>query len=140
MIKELQLVRTQYAERYYWDYVISGQPLWQYLKMLQPYGVTPFGFFPNQQEQMRALKEFRVQQKTYLADSRIMLYICTCCGDIGCGAVTAKIIDKGSQIIWTKFASQDAREAEGIYIIPTVPDLIFDRAGYFKALSVVGKM
>ncbi|MBC9933153.1 hypothetical protein [Chitinophaga qingshengii] len=97
-------------------------------------------FLSDQQEQMRALKEFRLQQKTYLADSRITLYICTCCGDIGCGAVTAKIIDNGSQVIWTKFASQDAREAEDIYIIPTVPDLIFDRAHYFKALSVIGKM
>jgi isopentenyl phosphate kinase len=98
--------------------------------------VTPFGFFPSEEEQKRALKEFRLQQKTQLVDNRIELYICESCGDISCGSITAKIIDSGDKIIWTHFASQSNPDEIGEEI--QVEGIEFERQNYFKAFATLG--
>lgn len=136
MIKDLQLVWTkhpniEYSERQYLDYIISGQPLREYLGIESKSSVTPFGFFSNKLEQKRILKEFRLQQRTKLVGNRIELYICDCCGDIGCGAITVKILDKGDKIIWVHFANQC--DPDGIGEEIKVGVIEFDRQNYFKA-------
>jgi hypothetical protein len=141
MTKDLQLVWTkhsskEYSDRQYLDFVISGQPLREYLGIKSKSSVTPFGFFPSKEEQKRILKEFRLQQKTQLSGDRIELYICECCGDIGCGAITVKIIDRGDKIIWTYFANQSDPDEIGDEI--RVDQIEFDRQNYFKVFSNIG--
>ena len=99
MTKDLQLIWTnhpskEYSDKQYLDYLISGQPLREHLGITSESSVTPFGFFSNKEEQKRILKEFKVQQKTQLSGDRIELYICECCGDISCGAITVKKIGR----------------------------------------------
>ena len=141
MTKDLQLIWTnhpskEYSGRQYLDYIISGQPLREYLGIKSKSSVTPFGFFPSKEEQKTILKEFRLQQKTQLVGDRIELYICECCGDIGCGAITAKIIDKGDKIVWTHFANQNDPDEIGEEIV--VDQIEFDRQSYFKVFSNIG--
>ena len=141
MSKNLQLCWTkhqskEYSDRKYLDYIISGQPLREYLGIKNKSSVTPFGFFPREEEQRRALKEFRLQQKPQLADNRIELYICESCGDIGCGSITAKIIDSGDKIIWTHFASQTDPDKIGEEI--EAEQIEFNRQTYFKAFATLG--
>ena len=138
MIKDLQLIWTnhpnkEYSGRQYLDYIISGQPLREYLGIKSNSSVTPFGFFPNKEEQKRILKEFRLQKKTRLVGDRIELYICECCGDISCGSITVKIIDNGDKIVWTNFASQSDPDEIGEEI--RVDQIEFDRQSYFSAFS-----
>jgi hypothetical protein len=109
----------------YLDYTISGQSLKSYLGMPNSSDVTPFGWFLNKEEQQKALKELRLQTKSELVDSRVELYICAACGDIGCGAVTAKVIDKGDRIVWSEFASQS--DPDEISEVIEVEDLEFER-------------
>lgn len=141
MTKDLQLVWTkhpskEYSDRQYLDYVISGQPLRDYLGVKNKSSVTPFGFFPSKEDQKRILKEFRLQQRTRLLGGRIELYICECCGDLGCGAITVKIMDRGDKIIWTYFANQSDPDEIGEEI--RVDQIEFDRQNYFKAFSNIG--
>jgi len=141
MIKTLQLSWTKHqskdtSDQQYLDYIVSGQSLREYLGIENKSSVTPFGFFPNKEELKRSLKEFRLQQKTYLPGDRIELYICDCCGDIGCGAITAKIIDEGDKIIWTNFANQSRHDEIGQEI--QVEQIEFERQMYFKAFSIIG--
>ena len=115
MIKDLQLKWTHHPDnkfsgRQYMDFIIVGQSLRDYLGLKNKSLVTPFGFFPSKEEQIRVLNEFRLHQKTQLSHNRIELYVCDECGDISCGAITAKIIDRGDRIVWTEFASQSDRE------------------------------
>ena len=136
MTKDLQLIWTkhpskEYSDRQYLDYIISGQPLREYLGVKSKSSVTPFGFFQSKAEQKRILKEFRLQQKTQLVGDRIELYICECCGDIACGALTSKIIDNGNKIIWTHFANQNDPDEIGEEL--QVEQIEFDRQNYFKA-------
>lgn len=136
MTKDLQLIWTrhpskEYSDRQYLDYLISGQTLRDYLGIKSKTNVTHFGFFPNKEVQKRILKEFRLQQKTQLVGDRIELYICECCGDITCGALTAKIIEKGDKIIWTNFANQNDPDEIGEEL--QEKHIEFGRENYFKA-------
>ena len=68
MTQDLQLIWTkhpskEYFDKKYLDYIISGQPLREYLGIKSNSSVTPFGFFPRNEDQIRILKEFRLQQK-----------------------------------------------------------------------------
>ena len=140
MLKDLQLKWTnhpdgKYADRQYLDFIISGQSLRDYLGIKSKTGVSPFGFFPSKEEQKRALREFTLRQNTQLSDNRIELYVCEDCGDIGCGAITARIVDRGDRIIWAQFANQSDREQVGERI--DVQEIEFNRQDYFKALSVI---
>ncbi len=141
MTKYLQLVWTKhpskdYSDRQYLDYLISGQPLREYLGIEDKSSVTPFGFFSSKEEQKRSLKEFRLQQKTQLVEDRVELYICECCGDICCGSITVKIIDKGDKIVWAHFANQNHLDEIGEEI--QVEQIEFDRQNYFNAFSNIG--
>jgi len=140
MIKNLELRWTkhqskEHSDRQYLDYIVSGQPLREYLGIKNNSRVTPFGFFQNIKEERKALKEFRLQQKTQLSGNRIELYICECCGDIGCGSITAKIIDSGDKIIWTHFANQSNPEDIGEEII--VEQIEFERQVYLNAFATL---
>jgi hypothetical protein len=141
MIKDLQLKWTkhpgqEYSDRQYLDYIVSGQPLREYLGISNKSNVTPFGYFRSGEEQKRTLQEFRLQRKTQLVGSRIELYICGCCGDIGCGSITAKIVDNGDKIVWTDFAYQNDPDEIGGQI--QVEQIEFDRHIYYKAFSSAG--
>lgn len=118
------------------DFIVSGQKLSDYLGIKNSKSVTPFGFFDNKKEQQRTLKEFRFQQATRLPGGRVELYICECCGDIGCGAITAKILDRGDKIIWTDFANQTSEDEIGERI--NIEQLEFERIDYFKAFATLG--
>lgn len=140
MIKDLQLSWTKhpdksYEGRGYFDFIISGQRLREYLQIQNRYSVTAIGFFENIEQQIIALKQFRLQQKTLLPGDRIELYICESCGDIACGSITARIIDNGERIIWTAFAHQSDPDEHGEVL--NVADLEFDRQQYFKAFSSI---
>ncbi len=141
MTKDLQLIWTkhsskEYSDRQYLDYIISGQPLRAYLGINSKSSVTHFGFFSSKDVQKIILKEFRLQKKTQLVGDRIELYICDCCGDIGCGAITVRIIDKGDKIVWTHFANQS--DAHKIGEVIEVDQIEFDRQSYLKAFSNIG--
>ena len=119
----------------YLDFNISGQSLKEYLGIENDSSVTPLGWFLNKSEQSKSLQEFRLQIKPHLPNNRVELYICNECGDIGCGSVTAKIIDMGDKIVWTEFARQSDPDEVGSYF--EVLDLEFERNSYFKALAQV---
>jgi len=117
----------------YWEYFVSGQTLKQYLKIPRSSAVTPFGWFRNTESERRALRQFRMQQKSSLINSRIELYICAACGDIGCGSVTAQVKDFGNIIVWSEFA--DAGNEEEVGEIYDVDPIEFDRTNYFQAFA-----
>src|SRR5918993_347894 len=87
----------------YWEYFVSGETLRQYLKIPVSGAVTPFGWFRDTEPEKRALRQFRMQEKSLLINNRIELYICAACGDIGCGSITAQVQDFGQTIIWSGF-------------------------------------
>ena len=139
MRKSLSLTRVspiiEEPGRSCWDYLISGQSLANYLGISKSHAVTPLGWFPDNSVQSEALRQLRLQQKSALVDHRVELYVCSHCGDIGCGSVTVKIEDKGDRIVWRDFADQsDPEDVGNLYKAEAIE---FDRNDYFKALASV---
>jgi hypothetical protein len=133
MIKDLQFIWKKYEDKQYAEFMISGEPLKNYLGIPEDKSVTPIGFFENKELEKIALNEFRIKQKTRLLDGRVELYICEECGDIRCGSITVKIIDKGDEIIWSEFAYQSSADEIVEYI--KVDEIVFERKNYFNAFA-----
>lgn len=72
-------------------------------------------------------------EEYYALEGRVALLICPLCGDIGCGAVFARITVEAERVRWTDFLyannymPEDDRPLEGSFE--------FDRSQYEQALS-----
>lgn len=140
MFKELKLILVPYPDKkmstgQYFDFIVSAQPLRQYLGLKDFSTVTPFGYFTYKEHERRVLKEYRLQYKTALPNNRIELYLCPACGELACGGITARIIDKGNKIIWTEFAEQS--DEDEISRLLDAEEIEFDRSNYMRALNAV---
>ena len=125
IISELQLQWTAHETEdfpagKFANFIISGKPLQVLLGINIHAMVSSIGFFK--------------ENGNNLPGNRFFLYNCDCCGDIGCGAVTAKFLDKGSVVQWADFAWQSGEDEPGTSI--KMPALTFERNQYF---SVLGK-
>jgi len=60
----------------------------------------------------------RLQAESSMSSGRVLLYMCPECGDIGCGAYSAKIARDHGTYTWSDFAYEngyeDPRPLEGI--------------------------
>ncbi len=133
MIKDLQFIWKKHNAKQYAEWMVSGESLKNILGFPTSKSVTPIGFFENKELEKIALNQFRLKQKTRLLDGRVELYVCAACGDIGCGSVTVKIIDKGDRIIWTEFVEQSSEDEIDEYI--NVEEIEFERKNYFNAFA-----
>ena len=132
--KTKRQVGSNQTPRDYYDFIISGQSLKKILDLEKADFISPFGWGTNKEYDKHILNVFRLKEKSELSSGRIMLYVCPECGDIDCGAVTAKINDYGDRIIWSEFAFET--ENNGITeTFDQIQAIEFDRASYFSAFQ-----
>jgi hypothetical protein len=132
-MKKLSLVLSQFpgSEPFY-EFDISDKPLSTILQvdLKQLTGIfTPegadSGYFVAQ------LAKFIGK----LATERILLYVCADCGDLGCGALTAKISFNENSVIWSDFAYENSNEMLENY--PEIGPFEFDKSLYSQAFEVL---
>jgi hypothetical protein len=63
-----------------------------------------------------------------LETDKVLLYVCSDCGDFGCGALTAKISFHKKTIVWSDFVYENTLEIWEKY--PEIGPYEFDRAQY----------
>ena len=76
----------------YLDFVIDGQSLGDLLHIGDMIGCLGWG---NPEYEAELVQELILEKPSDLETGRAMLYVCPECGDIGCGAITAKIEQSG---------------------------------------------
>lgn len=82
-------------------------------------------------ESAAALKRLLGERAGDLPDGRVSLYVCPECGDLGCGAVTAKVSIDPVAVTWHNIAIQaDYDNAIHHLSEDTLIDIIFDRTTY----------
>ena len=83
---------------------------------------------------LRLLKELAGD----LPSDRVSLYICPECGDIGCGAITAKISVAPGEIVWSEFGYENSYE-DSVLTEPFVAlgPFAFDRHEYESKLRAL---
>lgn len=74
-----------------------------------------------------------------LPDGRVSLYACPECGDLGCGAVTARIVFTPDTVTWRAIGWQTEYDSEVSPLGPggARPDITVDRLSYQTALQSV---
>jgi hypothetical protein len=129
------------SERHFLDFVISGQSLWEQLRkpdmvsvLCSEYAAKAHG------ESVRAINRLLLVEKADHPDDRRSLFICSECGDLGCGAITCHIVRDGGAIVWKDFGHQNNYEdhiARGPY--EGIGPFMFDAKRYeslfFEALG-----
>jgi hypothetical protein len=73
------------SERHFLDFVIDGQSLWEALR--KPDMVSVLCVEYAEDETANAISRLLLSQKADLPDGRRSFFVCSECGDLGCGAI-----------------------------------------------------
>ena len=115
LISRLELVRRTRpggggkTERSFADFEIDGLPLFDLMCSRGHDCITPLGW-GNTNLEAAALRRLRVEDERLMSGDREPLYVCPECGDIGCGAVTARIMADKGLVYWADFGWETSWE------------------------------
>lgn len=87
------------SERHFFDFVINGQSLWKEVGKPKDM-VSVLCSEYAREETIKAANRLLLTEDAVIPDDRRSLFICSECGDIGCGAVTALVVRESSSIVW----------------------------------------
>jgi hypothetical protein len=100
---------TYKSERQFLDFVVDGQSLWEVVgKPRDLVSVLCAEYSPA--ESVRAVNRLRLTEKADFPGDRRSLFICSACGDLGCGAITALVVRQGDTIVWKDFGFENNYE------------------------------
>lgn len=125
------------SERKFIDFVISGNSLGQLLEVRKKDLIGTFGWTENIHYENNQIDEFLGLVKPQLKTERTSFYVCPECGDIGCGAITAKIEVKDNVVIWKDFGYENDLEEPNLSDYKKIGPYRFDKTEYAKTLEEI---
>jgi hypothetical protein len=125
---------TYRSERHFLDFVVNGHSIWQLLGKPDMVSVLCFEYVLD--ETIKAAKRLVLRERANLPNGRRSLYVCSECGDLGCGAITAVIARHGSTITWKDFGYENTYETEiQLDKYTTVGPFNFDAVAYERTVE-----
>jgi hypothetical protein len=98
-------------ERFTIDFLVNGQSLNEMLGVARLDLVGRFS--PETQKwNQESAEVFLNTKEPDLDNGRIILYVCPECGDIGCGAITLKIVKSETEYTWSEFGYENDYDPE----------------------------
>ena len=85
---------TSKSERHFLDFVVDGQSLWRALGERHDM-VSILCAEYSAAETAKAIERLRLNEKAELPNGRCSFFVCSECGDLGCGAITALVERQG---------------------------------------------
>jgi hypothetical protein len=125
---------TSKSERHFLDFVVDGQSLWEPLgKRHDMVSILCVEFSAD--ETKKAVSRLLLSQKADMPNGRRSFFVCSECGDLGCGAITAVVERKGNTITWKDFGYENTYE-DKIWLddYSTVGPFAFDSTVYERTL------
>ncbi len=120
------------TERNYVDFIISGQSLGQLIGIFTSDQIGIFGWIPDKWYENDRIDEFLGLIPPELTTGRTKFYVCPECGDIGCGAITAKIEVTEKQIIWSGFGYETNYSEPDLSGYHEIGPFAFEKVSYGK--------
>jgi len=116
-----------------WTFWINGKALRELLPSTKVGLVTGFGD-PENPFHAAYMKRLLGAPSDIAPEGRTPLLICSECGDIGCGAITARVSVKAQTVLWSDFWWEADYEEFSSESFPSVR-FEFDRKAYEAAMS-----
>jgi hypothetical protein len=142
ILKLTPLIRegTQYAngasksERHFLDFVVDGESLWKALGERHDM-VSILCAEYSSGETAKAVGRLLLNVKADLPSDRRSFFVCSECGDLGCGAITAVVERQGETITWKAFGYENTYEDKILLDdYSTVGPFRFDATAYERTL------
>ncbi len=126
-------------ERKYVDFIVSGQSLSELLQTKDYDMISMLGWGMNTDHEKRTIKEFLMQELPELSTGRTIIYGCSECGDIDCGAITAEIIYDGDKIVWKDFGYETNYSGFDLEDYKHILPFVFDKEQYEAEFDKIEK-
>jgi hypothetical protein len=121
---------TTKSAREYFDFIVSGKSLRDLIEHPELDLIGTFGWSNNKTYEKKQIDEFLGHIKPELKSGRCCFYVCPECGDISCGAITAKIEVNENDVVWKDFGYENGDEEAGLIIYNHVGPFKFDKHEY----------
>lgn len=128
------------TERKYVDFIISGQSLKHIIGDFPSDRIGIFGWIPDRWYENDRIDEFLGLIPTELTTGRTSFYVCPECGDIGCGAITAKIKVTDKQVIWHEFGHETNYSEPDLTSHQEIGPFTFEKVTYVKTFEQLRRM
>ena len=126
------------TDRKYIDFIVNGQSLKKLLQIGSYGEIGAFGWTENIEYENRRVNEFAGLEKPELCTGRTSFYVCGGCGDIACGAITAKIILTDKTVIWKDFGYENnSEEKADLSDYSKIGPFEFDKTEYVKTIETL---
>lgn len=120
------------TQRDYLDFIVDGQP---FSENVGGDLASCLGWF-DPEENTKAVRRLMLEEPADFRNNRGSLYVCSECGDLGCGAVSTVIEQVGDKIIWRDFGHQNDYEEKVVFgEYRNMNPLVFNRVEYEKAIK-----
>lgn len=125
------------SERHFFDFVVNGQSLWEALgKRHDMVSILCLEFSVD--ETAKAINRLLLNEKANLPNERRPLFVCSECGDLGCGAISVGVDKRGGTLTWKSFGYENNYENRvEVDDYSTVGPLTFDAVAYERTLLQV---
>ena len=122
------------SERHFLDFVVDGRSLWEELGEKRDQ-VSILCAEYAAEETATAIGRLLMHEKAYLPNGRCSLFVCSECGDLLCGTITALVEKQGETITWKAFGYENTYE-DKIWLdeYSTVGPFAFDAVSYESTL------
>jgi hypothetical protein len=124
-------------ERNYIDWIIDKESLSSILKIEAHSQVGNLGWGNNPTYETNYLQELLLEKPAELPTNRTMLYVCSECGDIGCGAITALISKSAQHYIWSDFAYENNYNAPCYLEYQDIGPFVFEMDEYARLINTI---
>ena len=128
---------TSKSERHFLDFVVDGESLWEALGRRHDM-VSILCVEYSADETAKAVGRLFLSEKADLPNGRRSVFVCSECGDLGCGAITAVVERQGEIITWKAFGYENNYE-DKIWLddYSTVGPFTFNATIYERTLMQV---
>jgi hypothetical protein len=118
------------SERHFLDFVVNGESLWEALGKRHDL-VSILCVEYSADETAKAVSRLLLIEKADMPNNRRSLLVCSECGGLACGAITAMVEREGETITWKAFGYENTYE-DKIWLdaYKTVGPYTFDAAAY----------
>jgi hypothetical protein len=122
------------SERHFLDFVVDGRSLWGAVGRPDMVSVLCAEYSPV--ETTKAIGRLRLLDQADLPNDRRSFFVCSECGDLGCGAITALVERAGATVNWKVFGYQNTWENNILLeSYSSVGPFTFDATAYDRTLA-----